>query len=92
MENTVDKDFLKGLIRAEEARQTDYTLLMEDLGRNKKTYGDDKDFYNWFKAWVRESLNETKNQLKHLQVEMQHLNQGMNPPFCYLRKEHAQIH
>jgi succinate dehydrogenase flavin-adding protein (antitoxin of CptAB toxin-antitoxin module) len=90
-----DREFLKWRISEAEKNKADYEALMKDVGMNRENYGikGNPEFYEGYKAMLREQLNEVKHTLKLLQEDMYYLNQGMNPPFCYpdVQKERKKV-
>lgn len=76
-----EEDFLRPLIKNTEARYIDYGKMLAALYKEKDEY--DVEFFEWYKALLRDGKNDEERLLKKLRLEQEYARQGLNPPFCY---------
>lgn len=81
-----EEERLKHWIRFSEERYISYKKLLEEIHKDK-TVLEPGDWRVEHRVWLKEHLRECKNSeesnLKELRIEMEHLRQGLSPPWCY---------
>ena len=76
-----EKEFYKWIINSYEGHLKSYKEIMTYIYKNKEIFEDE--FGEWFKGFVREGINESKQYLKRYRKEYEYFLQGLNPPCCY---------
>jgi len=82
-----EKTIIKTLKNNSEARFIDFKQQLEFIGRNRKqiieTCGEES--FNDYKDQLRDAKNEEECWMKSLADELYNHNQGMNPPWAFIR-------
>lgn len=76
---------LKQIIKNTEERLISYKKLLEESNRDKKSFPINDELVEWYKSLLREYKNLDQNFLKKLIEEKTYENEGLNPPFCYIK-------
>lgn len=77
------EETLKYCIKNTEERYISYKKMLEDIFKDKTNFPIGDELVEWYKELLREGKNREEGSLKELHLEIVHLRQGMNPPFCY---------
>lgn len=83
VKNMPEEEFLKHLIRFCEERYIWYKKQIEFVFKNKESFPPEDEMVIWYKEHLREQKNFEESKLKELRIEIEHLRQGLNPPWCY---------
>ena len=77
------EEILKYCIKKTEERYISYKKMLEDIFKDKINFPIGDELVDWYKDLLREGKNKEEGSLKELHLEIVHLRQGINPPYCY---------
>ncbi len=77
------EEFLKHLIKFTEERYIWYKNQLGEVFKDKSSFPPGDETVEWYKENLREEKNSNEINLKHLRLEIEHLRQGLNPPYFY---------
>jgi hypothetical protein len=83
------EEILKNQIRKSEERFIWYKKELGFVFQNKESFPPDDKNTEWYKEILRENKNREEQWLKANQDEILYFRQGLNPPYCYKRKNNG---